>query len=241
MTDASDKRKYMPDKIRRPREALQILVDELEIGGLTVAGSWRRGKETVGDLDILVPYDREMRADIATLCKWGYHEIRGGNMKSEGTVPLDDESLLLLNLWQVPTPQSWAGLLLFATGPNDLNISMRARAKGKSLTLSQYGLFQRFDPGDAPFQLDTGKDEREIFDLLGITYLTPEERERWRDYTGRKPAETTKVQVPSSDGKNTYTVTLKDGKGWDCECLGFGYRGKCRHLTIAEETHGKVD
>lgn len=43
------------------------------------------------------------------------------------------------------------------------------------------------------------------------------------------------VQVPGSKG-NEYTVTVVDGFGVDCECLGYKYRGQCKHLKIAMES-----
>lgn len=42
------------------------------------------------------------------------------------------------------------------------------------------------------------------------------------------------VQVPGSKG-NEYTVTVVDGFGTECECLGYTYRGQCKHLKIASE------
>lgn len=42
------------------------------------------------------------------------------------------------------------------------------------------------------------------------------------------------VKVPGSKG-NEYTVTVLDGFGIECECLGFTYRRQCKHLKIASE------
>jgi DNA polymerase/3'-5' exonuclease PolX len=206
-----------------------LAVAQLEIAGLTVAGSWRRQKDTIGDLDILVPNVYNMVTAVHTAqLFFGYEEIRGGAMKSEGIATYKDAPLLL-NFWYVPNELAWAGMLLFATGPHDLNIMMRAKAKAQGKTLSQYGLFQD------DVQLDNGLEEDQIFDLLGIVYLTPVERETWRDYLIRTPSPNIEVQVPSSDGVHAYTVTLKDGKGFDCTCKGFAYRNSCRHLREAEE------
>jgi DNA polymerase (family 10) len=119
-------------------------------------------------------------------------------------------------------------MYLFSTGPYDLNIMMRAKAKGKGLTLSQYGLFN----GDGS-QLDHGETEEEIFALLDIPYLTPQQRENWRDHLIQQPKESA-VQVKSSSGEGSYSVTIKEGKAVDCECQGFAYRSRCRHLEEAE-------
>lgn len=39
----------------------------------------------------------------------------------------------------------------------------------------------------------------------------------------------------SSDGKRNYKVTY-NGRNWNCECVGFGYRGKCKHVTNIQST-----
>lgn len=230
----TDDRRFLPKKVRRPREEIHQAVSQLELVGLTAAGSYRREKETVGDLDVLVPSNLTMAtATHSARLFFGYEEIRGGDLKSEGLCTYRDQPLLI-NFWHVPKHEAWAAMLLFATGPHDLNIMMRAKAKGMNLTLSQYGLFQQIAPPHDDFQLDRNTEES-IFDVLQLKYLTPVERENWRDHLMKKPSKSIEVQVPSSDGVNFYSVEVKDGKGWDCSCKGFAYRNTCRHLTEAED------
>ena len=224
----ADKR-FMPAKVRRPRAELDSAVEQVQRFGYVVAGSYRREKPDVGDLDILVPAHMnfgEAVEEFRTL--FDYEEIQGQGMKSAGLCQYQGTPLLL-NLWRVPKASAWAAMLLFATGPYDLNIAMRARAKGKSLTLSQYGLFA----GEK--QLDRGDIEEDIFEQLRMPYLTPVERNEWRDKLVRPTSMTEVVQVPSSNGVTFYDVTIKDGEAQDCECAGYQYRSKCRHLEEAEE------
>jgi DNA polymerase/3'-5' exonuclease PolX len=222
-------RRFMPKKVRRPRDEMAQAAGQLEAFGMVVAGSWRREKETVGDLDALT-WEPIAEAVHVAQQYFQYEEIRGGEMKSEGIATYRGEPLLL-NFWHVPQPRASAGMLLFATGPHDLNIMMRAKAKAQDKTLSQYGLFQNGE------QIDVGATELDIFEKLGMVYLTPVEREHWRDYLTRKLSPNVEIQVPSSDGTNFYTVTLKGGKGWDCTCKGFAYRSQCRHLEEAEDLY----
>jgi len=224
MTD----RRFMPEKVRRPREEMVDAVTGLEATGLVVAGSYRREKETIGDLDCLVLPDWTIaQAESLMRDYFDYEPIRGGEMKSEGIATYHGKPLLI-NLWRVPTLKSYAAMLLFATGPHDLNIAMRARAKGRGWLLGQYGLME------GEVQLDGGRFEEDIFEKLDMFYLSPVEREHWRDYILRPAPKTTAVQVESSSGSGSYTVTIKEGKAVDCECPGFQYRGRCRHLKEAE-------
>jgi hypothetical protein len=120
---------------------------------------------------------------------------------------------------------------LFATGPYDLNIAMRARAKAQGWLLSQYGLFA------ASVRLDNGT-EQSIFERLKMPYLLPVERNNWLSRI-RPPAVTTVVEIHSHRTDEVYEVTMQNGEALDCTCMGFQYRSKCRHLKEAEEQSGK--
>jgi DNA polymerase/3'-5' exonuclease PolX len=232
--------KFMPAKVRRPREELTPVVGLLEKAGYVVAGSYRREKADVGDLDILIPPEFEF-VEIVEEFKslYGYEEIRGGLMKSEGIGSLHG-SPLLLNLWRVREPKAWGAMLLYATGPYDLNIMMRARAKTGGCTLSQYGLFTLTD-----VQLDAGDKEtgeQEIFAHLNLPYLTPVEREKWRDrLLDKKDHKFQRIHIDSSRTDDVYEVTIRDGVAIDCECKGFQYRGQCKHLAMAEAEARKAE
>ena len=231
-------KKFMPQKVRRPREELHQAVDQIEVGlGLIVAGSWRREKDNIGDLDILVPPDQDFgETEEKFMTLFGYEPIRHGSMKAEGICAYHG-SPLLINLWRVPEIKAWGGMLLFATGPFDLNIMMRANAKGRNWTLSQYGLF--FENGEQVDYVEGDnfdQAEERIFNNLALKYLTPVQREYWRQHLVTKPPKTTDLlRIDSSDGVSYYHVELQDGKAIDCECKGFQYRHKCRHLAEAEE------
>lgn len=231
------KNQFLPAKVRRPRAELEQTVETIEGVGLTVAGSWRRERTSIGDLDILVPHNIDFEATIEEFAyNFDYEPRRSGSLKSEGIArcwfgkPYNNP--LLLNLWKVPQPQSWAGMLLFATGPNDLNIVMRAWAKGRGWKLSQYGLMD-----DEGHQRDKGDEEEQIFALLNLPYLAPNERDdynaRWQG-TGIDKPDLQVIEVWSSDGETLYPVTMENGKAKLCVCKGFQYRSHCRHLEEAE-------
>lgn len=236
--------KVMPSKTRRPRKDLDMAVRQIEglrRGEIKVCGSYRREKETVGDLDILTGPD----LDFGEMVEWftnvfGYEEIRGGSLKSEGITEYKGGPLIL-NLWRVPTVSAWGAMTLFTTGPYDLNIMMRARAQIREWKLSQYGLF------DGETQLDTGESEEDIFDRLELQYITPVQREDWRTYLLPKD----KVQADFGRIVNVHSsrpnhpphqvrLEKRENEFWEaveCECEHFTYRKtKCRHMKEAEVT-----
>ena len=70
------------------------------------------------------------------------------------------------------TEESWGASILMWTGTKELNVKMRAVAKEKGLKLNQYGLFRRSDGVKV-----AGRDEEEVFEVLGLKYLEPHQRE----------------------------------------------------------------
>jgi hypothetical protein len=224
-------RRNVPPKERRPWADLTEAADQITLMGHTVAGSYRRQKKTCGDLDIVCRTDQpfiESKHEFETL--FGYIEIQGAKLKSIGIVDYHGKPLLL-NLWDTPNNRAFAGMCLYATGPYELNILMRSRAKAMDLLLNQYGLFNSRNT-----QLDKGielEDEAEIFDRLKFRYLTPVERETWKLSFLQKQS-TKAIRVGSSNGMDYYLVTVTDGQATDCDCAGFNYRHHCRHLAIAE-------
>jgi DNA polymerase (family 10) len=235
------KNQFLPPKVRRPREDVNLLVAQAEdMIGLVTAGSYRRQKETIGDLDFLVPPERDFEGQIVELqTVWGYEPARSGSMKSEGLIDWEG-SPFLINLWRVPEVAAWGGMLLFATGPYDMNIMMRARAQGQGWKLSQYGLFdqedKQLDYQGSSVALEHEAAEKSIFDMLGLQYIGPVERETWRRYLlPRHDIKRNVVKVRSSNGTDFYDVDMENGKAVHCSCVGFGYRARCRHLAEAEE------
>ena len=159
------------------REAQKIvdhLKDYPEVEKVTPAGSLRRGRETVGDLDILVTgkacCDNDTREKlIEHIIKLpGLMEIiaRGENKVSfrlRGGMQVDVRLL---------PPESYGAAMQYFTGSKAHNVALRQRALKMGYTLSEYSLAQ----------LDTekpvaGKTEEEIYAKLKLDYIPPELRE----------------------------------------------------------------
>ena len=132
-----------------------------------LTGSYRRGKDTIGDVDILIQTDDlEPIADIirkqptVKITMEGTEILRGtvdtlyGNIQFDITRANKDE---------------WATYLLYRTGSKGTNLAMRSKAKKLGLKLNEHGLWI----GDEKLNTPT---EEDVFRQLGITYLEPEER-----------------------------------------------------------------
>lgn len=139
------------------------------------AGSLRRGRETIGDLDILAAAEA---TDAAQITK-KFAELPGvtrvltrGEHKASvmmGEEEAGDEGGVQVDLRVVEPGQYGAGMMYF-TGSKDHNIQLRERAIGQGMKLSEHGLTR----GD---KLVTGDTEEAVYRALGLAWIPPELRE----------------------------------------------------------------
>src|SRR5881398_815553 len=156
----------------------QKIVDHLKnfpgVEKVTPAGSLRRGRETVGDLDILVTgpaccNNAEREKLIEHIIKLpGLMEIiaRGENKISfrlRGGMQVDVRLL---------PPESFGAALQYFTGSKNHNVTLRQRALKQGLTLNEYGLATVKDEKRV-----AGATEEEVYAKLGLDFIPPELRE----------------------------------------------------------------
>jgi len=150
----------LAESIKKELMKLDI-VEKVEI-----AGSIRRRKETVGDIDILVTTKKPKEVtDLFTTMKNVDTVVAKGKSKSTVILREGIESDL-----RVVDGKFFGAILLYFTGSKETNVRMRQIAKLKGLKLNDYGLFK----GDERVFADT---EEEIFQRLGLDYIEPELRE----------------------------------------------------------------
>ncbi len=144
---------------------------------LEIAGSIRRKKEFVHDIDIvLIPSNQGML--LYTLLQMG--KIKSGAGKLFRVEP--SKYGVMLDIY-VATPETWATLLLIRTGSARHNIKLCSLAKSKGMRLKADGSgLIRWAPNQTEY--DNAADERvagdteeSIFQALGLAYVPPEKRE----------------------------------------------------------------
>jgi DNA polymerase (family X) len=154
-------------KRQKVKRLLTFLVSRL--GDATAVGSYRRGEEEIGDLDILV----KMRdpSQLYGLIPKPARVLRQGSYIFTTVSPYDGSKggdPIQVDIWAAE-PKHYPYALLHYTGSKGHNIGMRRLAKSKGLKLNQYGLYR----GETRIPASS---EREIFALLGKVYKKPEER-----------------------------------------------------------------
>ncbi|MFT4114173.1 DNA polymerase/3'-5' exonuclease PolX [Silvibacterium sp.] len=158
-------------------EAAEKLIAYLrEFPGLTTiqpAGSLRRGRETVGDLDILVtgPACAEDKVQAAVDYTAAYPPISNLIAKGQNKVSFNLRSGLQVDVRLLPEG-SYGAALQYFSGSKMHNVTIRQRALKRGYTLSEYALAKVEDGSFV-----AGATEEEIYAALGLAWIPPELRE----------------------------------------------------------------
>jgi DNA polymerase (family 10) len=151
------------------RELTEYLSDVPGIDKITPAGSLRRGKETVGDLDLIVAGPGAEAAMEKFVKHPKVHEVLGrGANKASVSFGLEG---LQVDMRALPVESYGAGLQYF-TGSKEHGVAVRMRAQKMGLTLNEYAL-TRVDNGERV----AGTSEEEVYEALGLAWIPPELRE----------------------------------------------------------------
>jgi DNA polymerase (family 10) len=154
---------------RTAREIGAWLAATPGVSDVTPAGSLRRGRETVGDLDLLVtgPDPAPALQRFESYSRVREVLARGGNKCS---ARVGHEGLQVDV--RVLDRASFGSALQYFTGSKDHNVSLRNRAIRMGFKLSEYGLFRISDETRV-----AGETEEEIYAALGLPWIPPELRE----------------------------------------------------------------
>jgi DNA polymerase (family 10) len=180
----------------------QYLLQMSGVEKVTPAGSLRRGRETVGDLDLLVTgKNLEKLADQLLKRAPPAEVLARGDDKVSFKLP----SHMQVDVRMLP-PESFGAALMYFTGSKEHNVALRARAQRQGLKLSEYGLYR----GD---EIVAGRTEEEVYQALGLPWIPPELRENMGEIEaaeeGRLPE---LVDLRDICGDLQMHTTASDGK-----------------------------
>ncbi len=157
-------------RIRRTEANLLIapLIEYLsdKMDKLTIGGSFRRRKETVGDIDLVA---------VSTDPEKAMHFFTGYDETDRILVQGDTRSSILLRTGlqvdlRIVDEASFGAALLYFTGSKDHTIALRRIAQAKELKLNEYGVYNND-------KIIASATEKEIYEALGLRYIEPEIRE----------------------------------------------------------------
>lgn len=158
-------------------EIRDFLADQSGVDSVALAGSLRRWRPTIGDVDVLVG-TAEPEAVTETLTEWDRVEsvIESGETKTSLRVAGMQVDL------RVVDPAEFGSALVYFTGSKDHNIALRNRAIEDGLKVNEYGVFEvtdaeRADPDTRAGDRIAGETEAGVYDALGLPLIAPELRE----------------------------------------------------------------
>ncbi|MBI4147157.1 DNA polymerase/3'-5' exonuclease PolX [Candidatus Woesearchaeota archaeon] len=202
------------------------------------AGSYRRGKETVGDLDFLaVSSQPEKVMKVFTSMKEVTEVLAKGDTKS--SVRLSNGLQVDLRVVQ---EKEFGSALLYSIGSKEHNIELRKLALKKGLTLSEYGLFSLKNKKKI-----AGRTQEEIYQKLGLRFIEPMLRENRGEIEaarqGKLPALINTKDIKGvfhnhtvwSDGNNSLLEMAQKAEGLGLKFISFndhfGHIGITNPLT----------
>src|SRR6185437_10572621 len=157
--------------------AAEAILDDLrshpDVIRSSEAGSLRRRKEIIGDVDLLISSkDPASVIDFFTKRPGNLNIIAKGETKASVLLAGGIQSDL-----RVVTDAEFPFALMYFTGSKEHNIVMRQRAIERGLRLNEYGLFRSKSETRDPALLVRCQTEHEIFEKLGLHFVPPEMRE----------------------------------------------------------------
>ena len=217
---ASGKRFLLGTALDIAEEIKNKLKKLKDVNKIEVAGSLRRKKETIGDIDILITSKNSGKVmDFFTKMDDIEDVLAKGPTKASVRLEGIQADLRVL------PEKTYGAALLYFTGSKQHNIALRKIAIKKGMKLSEYGLFNK-----KTNKLLAGKTEEECYKKLGLKYIEPEIREEEGEieaaFKGKLPKligyndlkSDLQMHTKWSDGSNTIMEMALAAKK-----LGFGY------------------
>jgi len=227
-----------------------------------VAGSLRRLRETVGDLDFIVA-----SADPQPVMDWFVTQPAVAEVTAHGATKssVRFEGGLQADLRVVPAEQ-FAFALHHFTGSKDHNVAMRQRALARGYSLSEWGLMEKGEERDlktvprseattspgaertGPNELSAIKTEEGLFKFLGLAEIPPELREGLGEIEAAEAQQLPNL-VTSTNIRGVFHnhTTASDGRGTieemaaAAEALGWDYLGLADHSKASYQANGLDD
>jgi DNA polymerase (family 10) len=211
---------------------------------VSIAGSARRFRETVRDLD-LIATATDAPALIDAFCSFPWVVEVAAKGDTKATVVAHDG--LRYDLRVVP-PEAYGNLLQHFTGSKDHNVAMREAAVRRGLSISEYGIAE----------VETGEvhsfaNEEDVYAFLGYAWIPPELRENGGELAAARNGELPKLVEPGDLRGDLHThTTWSDGKDSLDDMVaravekGYAYYAICDHShrlrdERLEQQHAAID
>ncbi|HRX82637.1 MAG TPA: DNA polymerase/3'-5' exonuclease PolX, partial [Pirellulaceae bacterium] len=203
---AANERIYWAEADSVATEIRELLGTCSSIEQLEFAGSYRRGKETVGDLDVLV-----VSQDVSEVMQrlGEYSDLAEVIGRGDTKMSIRTHKGLQIDLRVVPA-ESFGAALQYFTGSKDHNVAIRGLAKQRGLKINEYGVY-RID-GDQEVYV-AGATEEAVYATLDLPCFPPELREARREFEWAAKGELPElISIKDIRGDLHMHTTATDGR-----------------------------
>ncbi len=215
-------------------EIISLMKKLPEVQQISACGSFRRMKETVGDLDILTTgTDGRKIIDYFVHLPGVTRILAAGDTK--GSAIFNDRYQVDL---RVVPEESYGAALQYFTGSKQHNVHLRTIAKSMGLKISEYGVFRNSE-------MIAGRREEDVYRAVGLPWIPPELREDWGEIEAASAGKLPElvelkhikgdlhVHSKYSDGTATLEEIAEKAKE-----MGYEYIAVCDHSVSAKYAHG---
>jgi DNA polymerase (family 10) len=212
------------------RAVVAVLAEHPACDQVSIAGSARRYKETVRDLDIIATAnDAAALIDYFTSLRWIVDVAAKGPTKA--TVVSQDGYRFDL---RVVPPECYGNLLQHFTGSKEHNVALREAAVRRKLSVSEYGV-QNTETGET----FTARTEEELYRFLGYDFIPPELRENSGELEAARKGELPElVELRDLRGDlHTHTHWSADGKNTLEEMVRAAMARGYEYYAITDHSH----
>lgn len=213
---------------------LDYLKKEKNVLSMSIAGSLRRGNETIKDIDILAASNNPKKlGEHFTSCL----QVKNVSASGETKVSVVLQSGINADL-RIVTPAEYPYALHHFTGSKEHNTAMRGRAKNMGLKMNEYGLFR----GEKNIKC---RNEEELFAALKLQFIEPELRENMGEIQAAEKNELPKL-VEEKDVRGIFHVHTNFSDGGEslenmaqaAKKMGLAYIGISDHSRSAAYAGG---
>jgi len=229
-------RMHLGTALALANELLAFLKKSPGVSRVSTAGSLRRMKETIGDLDLLAASTTPQRVmEAFTAASFCARVLASGQTKSSILTP----DGLQVDL-RVVAPESFGAALQYFTGSKEHNVRLREMASRLGLKVNEYGVFRT-----STNRCVAGREEADVYRALGLAWIPPELREDAGEIDAAKAGRLPRL-VEAKDVKGDFHIHTTWSDGSDSleaiaragEARGYEYLAICDHSRSLNVAHG---
>lgn len=203
------------------------------------AGSWRRGRETVGDIDLVVDSD-DSKSVMDRLHAW--KETSAVLLRGDTKTSVRGPRGVQIDL-RVVEQGSFGAALQYFTGSKEHNVRLRSRAREQGLSINEYGVSRvgeekNADRNSVTAPFIAGATEQEVYGAVGLPWIPPELREGRDEINQAERGELPSlVELADIRGDLHMHTTATDGEDTLAEMVRAAVAIGLRYIAITD--HGQ--